>query len=108
FRSLSFIHSPLLSPSVSDDHVIGPLVAPGLVTACRLAPGRHRVTAAGGLALTAAVRVIDRVHSNTAYFRTFALPAISSRLTERNVFVLGVADLTDSSHTDNRDTANFA
>src|SRR3954469_9642032 len=43
-----------------DESVVGPVRAAS--AALGLAPGAHRVTAAGGLALAAAVRVVDRVH----------------------------------------------
>src|ERR1044072_8292669 len=48
------------------DHRGGALVAAGLVALGGLAPGRHRVTAAGGFALAAAHRVVDRGHHHAA------------------------------------------
>src|SRR5699024_12684444 len=44
-------------------------------TALRLAPGAHRVTATGGLALTTTVRVVHRVHRRSEEHT----PALQSR-----------------------------
>src|SRR5437588_3963491 len=53
--------APLRGLAAADDHAVAVLVgAPG--APFRLAPRAHRVTAAGRLAFTTAVRVVDRVH----------------------------------------------
>src|SRR5699024_4741484 len=65
-------------------------------TALRLAPGAHRVTATGGLALTTTVRVVHRVHRHTAGLRALALPPHPAGLAPADVDLLGVADLTDA------------
>src|SRR5690242_838891 len=44
-----------------DDELGGAAVVAGLVAARRLAPRRHRMAAAGGLALATAMRVVDGV-----------------------------------------------
>src|SRR6058998_2365070 len=44
------------------DEAAGPLVAACLIAARGLSPGRNRMTAAGGFAFAAAVRMIHRVH----------------------------------------------
>src|SRR6188472_42977 len=69
----------------------------GLVasTALGLAPRRHGRAAAGGLALTTAERVIDRVHGHTTGLRTDALPAVAAGLADLDELVFGVADLAD-------------
>src|SRR5277367_6154454 len=87
----------LLRPS-ADDECIGPLVVARLVAACRLAPWGHRMTAARGLALTTAVRMVDRVHRNTTVCRTNTLPAITSGLADPYILVVRVAYLADRRH----------
>src|ERR1044072_9557855 len=77
------------------DHRGGALVAAGLVALGGLAPGRHRVTAAGGFALAAAHRVVDRVHHHAAVVGTEAAVADAPGLAPGNVLVLEVADLAD-------------
>src|SRR5690606_9707582 len=54
------------------DELVGRLVGPCPHALGRLAPGRHRMTAARGAALAAAMRVIDRVHGHAAIVRTLA------------------------------------
>src|SRR5690606_25698078 len=54
-----------------------------------------RVAAAGGLALTTAVRVVHRVHDHTADGRALALPPHAAGLAPVDVGLLGVADLSD-------------
>src|SRR5690606_15260820 len=49
-------------------------------TALGLAPGADRVATTGGLALTTTVRVVDRVHRDTADGRALALPAHTAGL----------------------------
>src|SRR3954454_2369050 len=63
--------------------------------ALRLAPQRARVPAAGGLALAAAERVVDRVHRDAAHRRALALPTGAARLAQLDQLVLGVADGAD-------------
>src|SRR5919112_4494179 len=64
-------------------------------TALGLAPGGHRVTTTGRLALATTVRVVDGVHDDTADGRTLALPAHAAGLAPVDVRLLGVADLAD-------------
>src|SRR5205807_10264344 len=61
----------------------------------RHAPGRDRVAAGGGLALAAAVWVVDRIHRRAARLRPDALVAVTARLADRDVLVLGVAERPD-------------
>src|SRR3712207_9136173 len=58
-----------------DDELVGRLVVARLVALGRLAPRRHGVAAAGGLAFTAAERVVHRVHRHAAHVRPLAEPA---------------------------------
>jgi hypothetical protein len=56
------------------------------------------VAAAGGLALAATERVIDRVHRHAAHVRPLAEPAAATRLPDRHVLVVEVAHLADRRH----------
>src|SRR5690606_16373503 len=60
-----------------------------------LAPGRHRMATAGGLALATAVGVVDRVHGDAAGLRADALPTVAAGLAHLDQLGLGVADLAD-------------
>src|SRR5580765_6559255 len=57
--------SPRLLLPPHDDEAVGPLVVPGLVALGRHPPGRLRMVAFGS-ALTAAMRMVDRVHGDAA------------------------------------------
>src|SRR5438105_3072453 len=50
-----------------DDHAVRALVAAGTVTLGRGTPRRNRIATSGGLAFTTTVRVIHRVHHDTAH-----------------------------------------
>src|SRR5215218_9702684 len=84
----------LAGTPASDDELVAWLVRL-TSTALGLTPRADRVTAAGGLALTAAVRVVDRVHHDTADGRALALPAHTAGLAPVDVRLLGIADLAD-------------
>src|SRR5699024_4263017 len=77
-------------------------------TALGLAPGRDRVATTGGLALTTTVRVVDRVHDDTADGRALALPPHAAGLAPVDVGLLGVADLTDGGAAAHVDEAHLA
>src|SRR5439155_1378656 len=68
----------LAGTTPADDHVVGRLGAAG--AAFWLACGVDRVATTGGLALSTAVRVVDRVHRDTADGRALALPPHAARL----------------------------
>src|SRR5262247_713503 len=53
------------------------------------------MAAARRLALTAAERVIDRVHRDAAHVRPDAEPAAAAGLADRHVLVIEIADLPD-------------
>src|SRR5215472_13863609 len=79
-----------------DDHVVRALVVTGLQALGVPAPRRHRVRVAlAGLALAAAVRVVDRVHGEFAYCRADAAPALCPRLAVAAQVVLIVPHLAD-------------
>src|SRR6185436_3849048 len=82
----------LLFPSTHDEPIRA-LVVPGLIPACRLAPRRNRVPAAGGFTFAAAVRMINRIHRDAAHLWPASLPSRASGLAQRNIAVLDVTDL---------------
>src|ERR1700689_5021741 len=106
-RAIALAAPELLFLGAADDKRIGPLVVACLVTARRLSPRGDRMTAAGGLAFAAAVRVIDRVHGNAAVAGANALPTVPPRLADRYIFVVGVAYLADRRHARHQHPASF-
>ena len=56
------------------------------------------MTATRGLALAAAMRVVDRVHGNTAVRRPDPAPSAGACLTQGDIFVVGIAHLANSCH----------
>src|ERR1700759_1604361 len=93
-RGIEACSLPLvLAAAAADQPVTWLVFPPG--TAFRLTPRADRVAATGGLALATTVRVVDRVHGDTADGRALALPAVTARLAELDVALLGVADLAD-------------
>src|ERR1700709_2738011 len=79
--------------ATTDDHGVACFALAG--AALGLAPRGHRVASTGGLALTTAVWVVDRVHDDTADGRATALPAHAAGLAPVDVRLLGVADPAD-------------
>src|SRR4030095_17067949 len=93
------------APAAHDQGVTGLALAR---TALRLALRVHRVATTGGLSLTTTVRVVDRVHGDTADGRALALPAHPAGLAPVDVGLLGVAHLADgraAAHVDGADLA---
>src|SRR5262245_28077771 len=90
----------LLLPHVAarQDEFGGGLVLAGLLALGREAPRRHRMAAAGGAAFTAAMRVVDRVHSHAAVVRHAAHPALAASLADRDVHLVGVRYGADCGH----------
>src|SRR4051812_21176167 len=66
------------------------------------------MTAALGLALAAAVRVVDGVHRGAADGRALALPAAPPGLAPRDVLVVEVADLADGGAAGQEDATHLA
>src|SRR5436190_11189277 len=97
----------LFLPTLHDE-AVRVLAVPRLVALGRLAPRRHRVTAARGLALAAAERVIHRVHRHAAHVWTLTEPAAPPSLADRNVLVIEVAHLADRGHALDEHLADFA
>src|SRR6185312_8934393 len=67
-----------------------------------------RVTSTGGLAFTTTMRVINRVHDNTADGRANALPAHAASLTPVDVGLLSVSNFADGCAAARIDVADFA
>src|SRR5690606_1875022 len=91
---LSLLLALLAGVAAANDELVALFI---LVTGAAffLAPRRDRVTSTRGLALTTTVRVVDRVHDDTANGWANALPAHAASLTPVDVRLLGVADLAD-------------
>src|SRR6476469_5207267 len=93
--------------AAADDHRVAGLVGPTRASLW-LAVGVHRVATSGRLALTTAVRVVDRVHGDTADGRALALPAHAAGLAPVDVGLLGVAHLADRRAAAQVDVADLA
>src|SRR5262245_3066022 len=83
----------LLDSPISRTHLRRALVVTRLVAARRLAPGRHRIPAAGSLSFTTSVRVVHRIHRHTTNVRPNPAPARAAGFSQRNVFVFDIAYL---------------
>src|SRR3954468_9789575 len=86
---------PLFAVAIAHDHAAGALVAAGLVTLRGRSPRAHWIPAGRGLAFTAAVRMVDRIHRNAANGRTHATPAHPACLANGFQIVFFVTDFTD-------------
>src|SRR5579864_8666955 len=95
--TLSSCDARLLA-SPTHDELVRPLIVACLVTASRLPPRGDGMPPARSLALTTAMRMVNRVHRNPAIVRPLAKPTRSSRFTNRDVFVIDIADLTNRRH----------
>src|SRR5690348_7311375 len=95
-RHLLLLPLPALAGGVAaaNDQLVA-LLALAAGTALRLTSRVDRVATTGGLALTTTVRVVDRVHGDTADGRALALPAHAAGLAPVDVRLFGVADLAD-------------
>src|ERR1700754_2074638 len=87
----------LLLPLVAADEneSVGRLVRPRLLALGRLAPWGHRMTATGGAAFAAAVRMVDRVHGDAAVMRLAAEPAVAAGLADRDIHVIRIGHSTN-------------
>src|SRR5687767_7680857 len=93
------------APAAHDQGITGLALARA---ALRLALRVHRVTSTGGLALTTTVRVVDRVHGDTADGRALALPPHAAGLAPVDVGLLSVAHLADGGAAAHVDVADLA
>src|SRR6185312_15277182 len=96
----------LAGAPASDDELVALLIA-FTGAALGLTPRADRVTAAGGLTLAAAVRVVDRVHHDTADGGALALPPHAAGLAPVDVRLLGIADLADGGAAAHVDAADL-
>src|SRR5207245_8528700 len=78
-----------------DDHAACALVLAGLVALGQHPPGAYGILPCRGLALAAAMRVVDWIHRDAAHGGPHAAPADASGLADRFQAVLVVADLAD-------------
>src|SRR3954463_15392805 len=102
-----YLLAPLRGLAAADDEAVALLVG-ATGAALGLAPRADRVAATGGLALTTAVRVVDRVHRDAADGRPLALPAHPAGLAPVDVRLLGVADLAHRGPAAGVDVADLA
>src|SRR5581483_8342888 len=100
-------HRPAVTAH-QDEPVRQLLLVPGLVTLRDHAPGRHRMSAARGLAGAATHRMVDRVLRHRTAQRPDAAMTAPSRLAQNHVLVLGVAHLPDRRVAILVDPADFA
>src|SRR5262245_49561487 len=102
FRLLGMSPPGPTAPPPADDHLVGGLVL-GSRAALFLAPRRRRVTPSGALPLTAAERVVDRVHGHAPGVGPAALPAGPARLAQRDQLGLRIAHRADRGPAVDRD-----
>src|SRR6202012_4017509 len=89
-RTMSGVSLLLPLVAADENESVGRFVRAGLLALGRLAPRRDRMTAARGAAFAAAVRMVDRVHGDTAVMRLAAEPAVTTGLADRDVHVVRV------------------
>src|SRR5690554_2681028 len=94
--------------TAADDVLARRLVAARLLALGRLAPGRDRMTATRGTAFTTTMGMVNRVHHNAANMRTLAEPAITARLRDGDVRVVGVRHGANRRHAGTRHHALLA
>src|SRR5713101_8484564 len=100
--------SKLLDSPIPHNHLLRAFVPARFVTAGRLAPGRYRIAAAGGLAFTTTVRMVHRIHRDAADVRPDSLPTRSPGFAQRDILMLDVAYLAHSRAALNRHAPHFA
>src|SRR5487761_1375303 len=106
--SVSLSSPPLPRTPVPNDILVSRLVIPCLIAQGRLAPGRLGTGHPDGrLALTAAVRMIARVHSRATHFGSPSSMAAAPGLTEFDIVVFRVARLSDCGHAVGANTAHL-
>src|SRR5262245_585652 len=77
------------------DELVGRLVGPGFLALGRLTPRSDRMTATGGAAFTTTVRMVDRVHGDTAIVRAATAPTATAGLAIVHVAVVRVRHSAD-------------
>ena len=66
------------------------------------------MASSGASSLAAAHRMVHGVHGNAAHVGSFTAPARAPGFSERNIFVIDIADLADGGLALNRDHAHLA
>src|SRR6266853_4578506 len=94
-RDILGFSADLLAITTLHDHGVRALVLAGPITLGELAPRRNRMPLGAGSTLSAAMRVVDRVHRHPAHRRADSAPAHRAGLAELAQIVLLVADLAD-------------
>src|SRR6266481_5944320 len=84
---------PFRAPA--DDQIVRRLFLARLVSLGGLAPWRLGMVSFR-LALATAVRMVNRVHRDSTHMTALAEPSRAPGLADRNIFVVEIADLTDS------------
>src|ERR1700676_52356 len=98
----------LLALPLADDHLGSALVAARLFAHRHLTPRRRRRAARGRARFTAAVRMVDRVHRDTAHRGTLPEVTLAAGLTDDLVLVIEIAELTDRRAAHDQDPPDFA
>src|SRR5579862_2778396 len=78
----------------ADDQIVRRLFLARLVSLGGLAPRRLRMVTLR-LALATAMRMVDRVHRDSAHVTALAEPSRAPGLADRNIFMIEIADLAD-------------
>src|SRR5437667_3896758 len=89
------------------NELVSPFVVSCLVAKRRLAPRCHRVITLNA-AFTATMGMVDWIHHNAANRRTNAHVTRTSSLSNRDVFMIEIADLTNRRSTVDIHQSNFA
>src|ERR1700733_3146202 len=97
----------LLALPLANDHAGRALVTARLFAHRHLAPRRGRRAARSRARFTTAVRMVDRVHGDTANRRTFAEMPLTAGFPDHFVFVIEVAELTDGRAANDLNLAHF-
>src|SRR5512135_1265746 len=99
---------PLNLKAAAHDHAASPLVATCTEALGRNTPRADRMAARCGLAFATTMRVVDRVHCNTAHGRADATPAVCTSLTNGTQRMFAVTDFTNGGTAIDVHLANFA
>src|SRR4051812_26696041 len=105
---VSRLLSLVLASTTATNNKLVALFVGAAGTAFRLTVGVDRVTTTGGLTFTTTVRVVNRVHGDTADGRANALPPHTAGLAPVDVRLLSVADLADRCAAAHVNVADFA
>src|SRR5678815_5324320 len=112
FRSGASMNGPFLTERAMlfrlplHDELIRALVVASLVAQRRFAPRRHRVISLH-TTFAASMRMIDRIHHNTANRRPDTHVTHAAGFAERDVFVIQISYLADRRHAIHVDESNL-